>query len=204
MVWCKEIFSKVSEPRPTKRNICSIFHLYLGLKLWAWTPTSTTCLFRVSQNRSEENKLRVSFGYFAVSDLTFFAAERLKINLKPRNMKNQKKNPLQMYYRKCYFANKPYNSADGFLVSVTSSVWVILLSICFSVFYSWRVPLQNTNIGKQIASRKKTLRAFACCWSCSCSPYVIRKMWGWHTTAFHKRDHEACTRDALYSKIIPR
>ena len=79
---------------------------------------------------------------------------------------------------------------------------MILLSICFSLLDSWRVLLQNTNIGKQIASRKKRLRTFACCWWCSCSPYVIRKMWAWHTTAFHKRDHEACTRDALYTKII--
>ena len=42
-------------------------------------------------NRSEENKVYVSYEYLTASNMTFTAAERLKIKLTPRNMKKKNK-----------------------------------------------------------------------------------------------------------------
>lgn len=131
----------------------------------------------------------------------FFTAERLKINLKPRNMKNQKKKTpnvlkeMSVYQQTLQFSRRFPRLGNGFCLDDSSLN--LLLSIRFVKSSTSKHQHRKTD-----CFAEKRLRTFACCWWCSCSPYVIRKMWAWHTTAFHKRDHEACTRDALYTKII--
>lgn len=126
----------------------------------AFNTSTCSALFKVL-NRSEENKVYVSYEYLTASNMTFTAAERLKIKLMPRNMKKTKQKKLHMYYRNCYFENKPYNSA-GFVVSVTSSVWLILLSIASLYSIREEFDFKTPRLELRLLRRKR-LRTFASC-----------------------------------------